>query len=257
MHSATGQTIRWRFATRVRAASRSALLAGLSAGAAACAAPRPDIELPRPRPPESERTAPNLERQAPRARSSLSTLSGDIRFVRHQRTDIELGEVVVTLRPKRGGSGLAAAEERAVATVTGNDPVFAPGLTLVRPGQPLVLSNRGPLVHRFFSPDLGPERVFELPPDTRSARISTKRPGPLRFYCSLHADETFVVLVEDAPWAEVITKAGEYRFGPVPPGRYTLAIWSEQVAGPVRDIVIDGYSRMRAAIWLDPDLFRP
>ena len=58
MHSATGHTIRWRFATRVRAACRPLLLVGLAAGSAACATPRPDIELPRPRPPEAERAAP-------------------------------------------------------------------------------------------------------------------------------------------------------------------------------------------------------
>ncbi|MDX1577780.1 MAG: hypothetical protein R3266_04820 [Gemmatimonadota bacterium] len=179
-------------------------------------------------------------------------MSGEIRFIR-AGTVPALGTVAVGLLPRSIAGSPERAEAHPTLRVVSTTAEFRPATRIARPGQPIVLENRGPLVHRIFSPRLD-DRVLPLPPGERSESFSLDESGPARFYCSLHADERFVLMVVSAPWAAVASGTGEYRFGPLPAGRYTLWIWSERISGPVRDIVVDGYSRSFEPIWLDPAL---
>lgn len=254
MDSAKRRRRVWRFATGSRPAR--AMLAGcllLIHVHVGCASARPGPTLPplRSAAPEPAPAPATEILPGPEIRP-FSAVTGDIRILGGARFD--LGMAVVSLRPRDRPASTPDAS--GVVRVRSESRAFEPPLRVAWPRQPIELVNGGPLVHRLFTPRL-PDRVFELAPGGRSERFVLVDRGPARFYCSLHAGETFLVLIEDAPWVAVLGSDGRYRFEPVPPGRYTLTLWSERVAGPIRQILVDGYSRIVEPIWLDPELIDP
>ncbi len=242
-----------------RSRSSSAWLAACGAALTlACSAARPEIGLPRPRAsfePAPE-AATTLVSEAPV--EAAGAVGGDIRSLSGSPEDLDLGRVVVYLDPQ--GATAAAA----VRPEDGSPPIrvvsrgasFAPPLVAVPRGRRVVLGNDGPLNHRLFASDLGPGRAFELPPGGRSAPFRLPPIGPIRFYCSLHADETFILFAPPTPYVAVVERGERFSFGSVDPGRYTLSIWNERVEGPVRDVLVDGYSHRYEPIWIDPRLVR-
>ncbi len=252
MRSCAGRHRLWRFAR-----SRGALYAlGAAVASGACATARPEVPIPPPRTAATTAERPHADSVARPAKSPVSVVTGDIRFLGGGGSRAELGATVVYLQP-RGGARSTSEEPATPLRIITRSEAFAPPIQIAHPVQPIILENRGPVVHRLFSGDLGAERTFELPPGARSEPFRLRRRGAVRFYCSLHSDETFVIFSEEAVHVAIVSDAGEYRFGPVAPGRYTLAIWSERVSGPVRDVLVDGYSRRLEPIWLDPDRLRP
>lgn len=222
----------------------------------ACASARPEVSIPGAQPAAKDIRLPDTEsvevppKLEPR---TVSVVSGEIRFARSGGPAVDLGATVVYLRPRdRTAKKGAASTTVRIASATEQ---FAPPLTVVRPGQNVVLVNNGPLVHHLFSPDL--EETFELAPEARSERFSIRGRGPTRFYCALHTEETFVIYSEDAEHVSVATGSQAFRFYRVPPGRYTLAIWSERVSGPIRDVYVDGLRGNREPIWLYANLIDP
>lgn len=222
---------------------------------AACAGARPTIELPAPRsaPVELESLGTAAVEPA-RPPAPTSVVWGEVRFAARGGPALDLGPAVVYLRPR--GRPTPIDDEPSTVRIVSSSPEFAPPLMVVHPAQGIVFVNEGPLVHRLFSPDVQ-DASFELEPGGRSQRFWLRARGPTRFYCSLHAEEAFVVFVEDASNVAVVSEDGAYRFTGVAPGRYALEIWSERVAGRVRDVVVDGYTRTRQPIWLFANLIEP
>lgn len=184
-------------------------------------------------------------------------MTGGIRFL-FPPGDLDLGRVVVFLDPKGMALGAAEAASGADASVriVSDGPRFSPPLVGVPWKRSVVLVNEGPVNHRLFAAALGRERAFELAPGGRSGPFRLPPVGPIRFFCSLHADETFVVFAGRTPYVAVIEGRERFSFDPVAPGRYMLSIWSERVEGPVREVLVDGYSRRREDVWIDPRLVR-
>ncbi|HSM18645.1 MAG TPA: hypothetical protein VK845_16780 [Gemmatimonadales bacterium] len=141
--------------------------------------------------------------------------------------------------------------------IESHTPAFDPPFWAVRASQPVVLANDGPLTHQIFSADLTGSSVIELGAGARSGLIDLPPRGPVHFFCSLHPDEAFVIYSTTADYVAVAHRAGEYRFTDVSVGWYTLSIWSETVAGPVRDIEVGGTGITREQIWIDPSLIQP
>lgn len=224
--------------------------------ATACASARPEVWIPGAQPAAKDIRVLDtglVEVPPPLEPRTVSVVSGEIRFARSGGPAVDLGATVVSLRPRdhtaKKGDGSSTVR---IASATEQ---FAPPLTVVRPGQNVVLVNNGPVVHQLFSPDI--QETFELAPEGRSERFSIRRRGPTRFYCALHTEETFVIYSEDAEHVSVATGSREFRFSRVLPGRYTLAIWSERVSGPIRDVYVDGLRGNREPIWLYANLIDP
>jgi len=232
------------------------LIAALVAlGAAGCIPPRPSFIMPTPRETPVATPGVALEHELPPSSPpSASSVSGDIRFLERADGDVDLGPIVVYLRP-RAAAPDSAESLRGPVVVASSGEAFAPPLAAVERGRRVVFENDGPLAHALFSADL-PGARFEIPPEGRSAPFAMPAIGPVRFYCSLHAEETFVVFGGNAAHIAVVEPGEPYSFSHVASGRYTLSIWSESVSGPVRDVFVDGFSRAVEPIWIDPDLVR-
>ena len=239
-----------------RARAPISVLAALAL--AACGSARAEVDVPPPR--ASLATVPSAITTPVREAeiAPAATVSGDIRFL-SPPGDLDLGRVVVYLEPRTAGARAASrsAGDAAPILVASEGPAFAPPLAAVPWNRPIVLANEGPVNHRVFAADLGLERAIELVPGGRSASFRLPPVGPIRFFCSLHVDESFVLFSERTAHVAVIEGRQRFSFGPVAPGRYVLSIWSERVEGPVRDVLVDGYSRRLEPVWIDPQLVRP
>lgn len=223
------------------------------AATSACHSSRPEFLPPRPSEAIVERSALDVEPAAALELPSASAIAGDIRFIGGDPGDVDLGPVVVYLVPTvEEGS---ASGEREPAVITSRTPEFAPELAAVASGQKVVFANEGPLAHGLFSADMGNDRI-DLPAGTRSAPIAVPPRGPVRFFCALHADESFLVYSGRTAHVSVVRVGEPFAFDPIDPGRYRLEIWSEIVSGPVREVVADGYSRKIEPVWIDAGIVR-
>ncbi|MDH3734815.1 MAG: hypothetical protein OEU54_14905, partial [Gemmatimonadota bacterium] len=156
----------------------------------ACMSTRPEFTLPSPE--EAPVREPSLDVRRAEAveRSSASAVTGDVRFLESSEGAVELGAVVIYLVPRFAPA--ATGVEAPPVVVMSSSTEFAPELAAVARDQPVVLANEGPVSHGLFTADLAGTR-FDLPPGTRSSPVRLPPLGPLRFYCALHADETFVL----------------------------------------------------------------
>jgi len=235
------------------------LLVAIPAVSACGGSRRPEITLPVPRHALEEKR-PNADPVTTPPSRPTTRVTGDVRFLDSSEGEPDLGPVVVylmahpPLRPQEGVEG--AATIRSPLVITSRNTAFDPPLAAVGRGRGVVFANEGPLSHALFSADL-PGAKFALPPSTRTRRIDLPPRGPIRFYCSLHADESFVVFAPNTEYVAVVEGHAPYSLGPVEAGVYTLSIWSPRVSGPVRDVVVDGYSRAIEPVWIDPALVRP
>lgn len=218
-----------------------------------CGGARPEIDVPAPSIP---RSATLLDSPVAPVEVRLSArVTGHVRLLDREEGDLDLGPIVVYLEPHDESARTTGPAADVVAIVT-REPFFQQPLAAVPSNRLAMLVNEGPLNHRLFAADLGVERGFELPPGGRSPSFRLPPLGPIRFFCSLHAEETFIVFSRRASDMTVVETDQPYSLGPVEPGRYTLAIWSPRVEGPVREVIVDGYSRRVELIWIDPLLVR-
>jgi len=183
--------------------------------------------------------------------ASTAGVGGTLHIV-ERREAPAIGPVVVLLEPTAG----VAPEDRAprLFTVRSRTDRFDPPFSAMTAGDYVVFANDGGISHRLFSADLDGELQIPVGPTSSSELLRLDREGELRFFCSLHPDEHFSILVTDAVHFDVPDAAGRYYLGPVPEGTYRLSIWTRTLRGPVRTVLIGSGITLEETIWLDPDL---
>lgn len=243
-----------RFARIVRAA------AGVTAVGAgwACVTTIPDPAPPAPRPPLRGAHGVEIRPAGPVEVGLVGSVRGRILFLRDSAALPDLGTTVVLLQRRSSG----AASERPSRSTTADtirlvsrSPRFQPPFRAIRTGQPVLFVNEGPLKHRVFSTDVAGSTI-EIEPESSAGPITLPPTGPIRFFCSLHPDETFIVFTARADHLALPDSAGGFHFPAVPSDRYTLSIWSEAVDGPVKEIVVSGAGTTETVVWIDPRLVR-
>ena len=136
-------------------------------------------------------------------------------------------------------------------TVTSSTDRFDPGFTAIAEGDFLVFVNEGPVSHRLFSAALGSDLQIPVAASGSSLPQRIERKGELRFFCALHPDEDFSVLVTGDVFSAVVDPEGRFYIAPIPRGSYRLSIWSRQTEVPIRTLEVTGPS-MKETISLDP-----
>ena len=179
-------------------------------------------------------------------------LSGDVRVIQRPGADTTLGPVVVTAEPVSAAAAEARAPRRVLVGSTTDR--FDPGFAVLAAGDSVVFVNEGALSHRLFSADLGPDLDVPVSPSASSAPVAIHHRGEARFFCSLHPDESFDLLVTAAAPSSLIDHNGWYDIWPLPDGTYRLSIWTRRVSGPVRIVEVTAGHLSIETIWIDPDL---
>jgi hypothetical protein len=134
---------------------------------------------------------------------------------------------VVTIEGVRNGS---RAERDAVHDLDNRQCRFEPHVQVAEVGQWLEISNSDPILHNADA-RLGTETLFNLAlPPGRRVRRPLARSGRIAITCDVrHTWMSAFVVVTDHPYHTVTDAYGAYEIRDVPPGRYTLSVWHEEL----------------------------
>jgi plastocyanin len=179
-------------------------------------------------------------------------VTGSIRFLDRPSADTAIGPVVVMLEPLEPVSEPIRATQ--LFEVASSTDRFDPEFAAIARGDFLVFVNQGSVSHRFFSAQLGSEVQIPVAAAASSTPQRIDHTGEVRFYCALHPDETFGLLVTGDVFSTVASDDGGYYLGPLPDGSYRLSIWSPRVEGTIRDVEVAEGRSLVETIWIDPDL---
>jgi len=185
------------------------------------------------------------------APESIGALSGTLSFAAGRPYDSEMGPMVVLLEPVEGASMRSRPVQQ--FRISSSTDRFDPDFTTVAQGDFIVFVNGGAVSHRFFSAALGADLQVPVGAAGSSAPLRIEKTGELRFFCSLHPDETFSVLATGDAFAAVVDPDGRFYIAPVPEGSYRLSVWSRQAQSAIKTVQVDGPS-VTETILLDPSL---
>jgi len=115
--------------------------------------------------------------------------------------------------------------------------LFIPHVLPVVKGTTVKFLNSDPYAHNVFSPE-GKYNLGTWPTgETRDYKFT--KAGVYTQLCRVHPEmEAFIVVLE-TPYFTVTDKAGQFTIKDVPPGKYTLAAWSEKRKGAEQAVTVE------------------
>jgi hypothetical protein len=144
---------------------------------------------------------------------------------------------VVTVEGVRGGR---KPERDAVLDLDNRGCRFVPHVQVAEVGQWLEIRNSDPILHNADA-RLGADTLFNvaLTPDRR-VRKPLARVGVIGITCDVrHTWMSAFVVVADHPYHTVTDVYGAYEIDGIPPGRYTLRVWHEELGTQEQPIIVD------------------
>ena len=185
----------------------------------------------------------------------LSTVRGELHSSDPERLISELGPVVVYLERKPEVVHWPTLLARTLYDV--KEGSFDHDLVVLVQDAAVRFASKSGLEHRLFAIH-GRDRIdVAIPAHGRSRRVRLGRQGRTRFYCSLHHAETWDAFVAPSPLFARLDSEGAYRIVRVPPGDYTLRVWSAELDGVVGRLQVGVATETRQTIWLDPAKISP
>lgn len=122
--------------------------------------------------------------------------------------------------------------ERPAAVLDQRDQAFVPFVLAITVGTSVSFPNSDNTFHNVFS--LSKARRFDLGryPRGQARSVRFERPGIVRVFCDIHANMNAFILVFAHPYFATTDLSGRYRIERVPPGEYSLSVWTD---GRVRE----------------------
>lgn len=107
------------------------------------------------------------------------------------------------------------------------DETFVPYVLPISVGTTVDFPNSDPVYHNVFS--LSSTRRFDLGRYARGQSKSVRfdRPGIVRVFCDIHSHMSAYILVFAHSFFAATGPDGRYRIEDVPPGSYTLVVWTD------------------------------
>jgi plastocyanin len=115
---------------------------------------------------------------------------------------------------------------------------FVPYVLPISVGTTVDFPNSDPVFHNVFS--LSRTRRFDLGryAGGQSKSVRFDRPGIVRVFCDIHSHMSAFILVFAHSYFASTDEAGRYRIEGVPPGRYTLVVWTDGEERSRREVTV-------------------
>ena len=113
------------------------------------------------------------------------------------------------------------------AVLRQKNKAFEPHLLAVTKGSTVQFPNLDPWFHNVFSLFNGKKFDLGLYEAGTTRTVHFDREGVSYIFCNIHPEMSAVVVVVSSPYYAVAAKNGEFSIAGLPPGRYTLHVWSE------------------------------
>jgi plastocyanin len=133
---------------------------------------------------------------------------------------------VAWLTPLGGNSEPERVPEKRTYRMVQKNKQFDPHLLVVPVGSLVQFPNHDPFFHNVFSLYNGKRFDLGLYETGSERGVRFDREGVSYIFCNIHPEMGAVILALSTPYFAVSVD-GAIAFPPVPPGRYTLNVWSE------------------------------
>lgn len=125
--------------------------------------------------------------------------------------------------------GIGARVDPMHAVLRQKNKSFQPHLLVVTTGSTVQFPNDDPWFHNVFSLFDGKRFDLGLYEAGTSRTVHFDREGVSYIFCNIHPEMSAVVVVLSSNYFALPDKQGNYAIAGVPPGHYTLHVWSENV----------------------------
>jgi plastocyanin len=137
---------------------------------------------------------------------------------------------VITLEPVGKKWPRRAAKQRVVEQ---RNREFLPHVTAVPVGSTVSFPNYDPTFHNVFSSSESKPFDLGLYKGGQARDVTFDKEGVVRIGCNLHANMSAFIVVVAAPHYAITDENGNFKFGSLAPGKYTLRAWSDKSTTPV------------------------
>jgi plastocyanin len=134
--------------------------------------------------------------------------------------------------------GAFEAAERPRARLDQRNEAFHPYVLAIMAGTTVDFPNNDRTYHNVFS--YSKPRRFDLGryPQGESKSVRFDTPGIVRVFCDIHAHMSAYILVFAHPYFAATDADGRYQIAGVPPGTYTLSVWTDGEARETRQVIV-------------------
>ncbi len=115
------------------------------------------------------------------------------------------------------------------AVLRQKNKAFEPHLLVVTRGSTVEFPNQDPWFHNVFSLFNGKRFDLGLYEAGSSRTVHFDREGVSYIFCNIHPEMSAVVVVLGSDHFAIPGKLGDFSIAEVPPGRYILHVWAENV----------------------------
>jgi len=169
---------------------------------------------------------------APLAWSQTPEVSLHVQIIRQQGQQTHAqpssADVVVWLTPTQK-SPVPPVAPRGQFTLVQKDKQFSPHILVVPTGSNVEFPNLDPFFHNVFSLFNGKRFDLGLYEAHTQRSVLFDREGVSYIFCNIHPEMGAVVISLSTPYYGVSSRDGSILLHNVPPGRYRLHVWAENV----------------------------
>jgi plastocyanin len=127
-----------------------------------------------------------------------------------------------------GVKGVVPASAERPVKIASHNKAFEPHVVVVPVNGTVSFPNLDDIMHNVFSLSKGNRFDLGLYKDGAKKDEVFETPGLVRIYCNIHPQMSAFVHVMENPRFAWAGKDGSFLIDDVPPGRYTLTVWSEE-----------------------------
>lgn len=146
----------------------------------------------------------------------------------HESRLVSPANVVVWLTPI--DSSITKPPPRTTAKLLQKDKQFHPHLLVVPTGTSVEFPNMDPFFHNVFSLFNGKRFDLGLYETGTHRSVTFDREGVSYIFCNIHPEMAAIVITLNSPWFTISDGNGSVVIRDVPPGRYRMHLWAEQLA---------------------------